>query len=187
MLNTTANIDPNFSQALTKLDKRGKIKLLEKKHQQLFKADGLNGPPKFIPRMAYYHEGERIVSLYPSELSGGENIYTEFVSKEYYPEDKDRKLYKWIFNADWQTEYKTSDPHPVTGDKRYFIPVDELVDVEEYHRSRKSPDPIDDFDSEPAAGSDVPYADMTLRDYAAIHLQKPCSHKKWLNDIIKSK
>ena len=91
---STANVHPDLNKELSKLDKRGKIKKLEEKHAELFRAEGHNGPPKFIPRMAYYYEGERIISLYPSELSGGENIYTEFVSKEYYPEDKDRKLYQ---------------------------------------------------------------------------------------------
>lgn len=178
---STITLFPEFNEKLDKLDKRGKIQLLEEKHKPLFAKEGINGPAKFIPRMAYYYEGEKIISLYPSEINGGEDIYTEFVSKDFYPEDKDRKLYKWIYNADYETEYKTSNPHPVTGDKRYLIPVDELVEVEILHTKNSI---IDDFDAEPSAGTDVPYADMTLRDYAAIQLKTPCSNKKWLNEII---
>ena len=177
----TISLFPALNESLDKLDKRGKIQVLEEKHKDLFEKEGINGPPKFIPRMAYYYEGEKIISLYPSEIIGGQDIYTEFVSKDYYPEDKERKLYKWVFNADFETEYKTSNPHPVTGDKRYLIPVDELIEVAELHENQNI---IDDFDAEPSAGTDVPYADMTLRDYAAIQLKTPCSNKKWLNEII---
>jgi len=181
----TVNYFPELSAKLDKLDKRGKVNLLLEKHKDLIEKEGINGPVKFIPRMAYFYEGEKIISLYPSELNGGENIYIEFVSKEYHPEDENRKLYKWIFNADYEVEYKTSEPHPVTGDKRYLIPVDELIDVAELHKEIKlNTAPFDDFDAEPAAGTDVPYADMTLRDYAAIQLKTPCSNKKWLNEII---
>jgi hypothetical protein len=177
---------PELNAKLDKLDKRGKYQLLEEKHKELFKKEGINGPAKFIPRMAYFYEGEKIISLYPSEINGAEDVYTEFVSKEYHPEDKDRKLYKWIFNADYQTEYKMSAPHPVTGDKRFLIPVEELIDVEAFHKEKEltSNTLLSDFDAEPSAGTDVPYADMTLRDYAAIQLKTPCSNKKWLNEII---
>jgi hypothetical protein len=34
---------------------------------------------------------------------------------------------------------------------------------------------------------DAPYSEMTIRDYYAIHTNKPVSNKQWLNDLINNK
>ena len=103
--------------------KREKVLLLMEKHKPLFEKEGVTNP-KFIPRMAYKHNGELIIGFYPKEMYGEQDIYTEFCSRDYEPEDPERKLYKWVFNPHYETEYEASEPHPTTGDVRYLIPVD---------------------------------------------------------------
>jgi hypothetical protein len=39
----------------------------------------------------------------------------------------------------------------------------------------------------PALMEDAPYSDMTIRDYYAVHTNRPVSAKGWLNDLIKNK
>tara|TARA_R110002020_G_scaffold29571_9_gene93229 strand:- start:3181 stop:3732 length:552 start_codon:yes stop_codon:yes gene_type:complete len=162
--------------------KREKILDLMEKHKPLFEKEGVTNP-RFIPRMAYKHNGELIIGFYPKEMYGEQDIYTEFCSREYEPEDPERKLYKWMYNSNYEEEYEASEPHPTTGDVRYFIPVDELIEVQGLHKSELVTEEIkfDDFDKKSA---DVPYDAMTLRDYAAIKWREPVSHKKWLNDLI---
>jgi hypothetical protein len=162
--------------------KREKVLLLMEKHKPLFEKEGVTNP-KFIPRMAYKHNGELIIGFYPKEMYGEQDIYTEFCSREYEPEDPERILYKWKYNPHYEEEYEASDPHPTTGDVRYLIPVDELINVAEEHKGepKDQPELFEEFDKK---SSDVPYDAMTLRDYAAIQWQKPVSHKKWLNELI---
>jgi len=163
--------------------KREKVIFLMEKHKPLFEKEGVTNP-KFIPRMAYKHNGELIIGFYPKEMYGEQDIYTEFCSRDYEPEDPERKLYKWVFNPHYETEYEASEPHPTTGDVRYLIPVDELIDVEELHKSVESNKQTEMFEDFVDVSADVPYDSMTLRDFAAIQWKKPVSHKKWLNELI---
>ena len=39
----------------------------------------------------------------------------------------------------------------------------------------------------PAPMEDAPYSEITIRDYYAIHTNRPVSAKGWLNDLIKNK
>ena len=57
--------------------KREKILDLMEKHKPLFDREGVT-TPKFIPRMAYKHNGELIIGFYPKEMYGEQDIYTEF-------------------------------------------------------------------------------------------------------------
>ena len=164
------------------LSKREKIKALALKHKPLFQQEGVSNP-KFIPRLCYRHTtGDLIIGLYPKEIYGGVDVYTEFCDKDYNSEDPDRKLWKWVYNSEFETEYDTSSPHPVTGDRRYLIPIDELVDVANCHKEPELSE--ETFENLPTPGSDVPYEAMTLRDYAAIIWRKPVSQREWLNNLI---
>ena len=167
-------------------NRREKVKKLRVHHQALL--DKLGVPNAlFIPKMAYKPLGKSDihVAFYLSEINGGEDVYVEFVSKDLVPEDKDRRLFKWRFNPHFQDEYDTTEPHPQTGHVRYLIPIDELVQVSA---------PVDSKEEEavqvklnfslPDPDTDLPIAQLTIRDLAAIMLKKPVSHKSWLNDII---
>ena len=164
--------------------KRDKIKALALHHKELFKKENVSNP-KFIPRMSYKHKGEQIIGFYAKEIYGESDIYTEFCSRDYSPEDPKRTLWKWVYNPEYKTEYAQSEPHPATGDRRFLIPVDELISVNELHEVKpKEEDEGEIFIETPSSGDDVPYDSMTLRDYAAIEWKKPVSLKPWLNELI---
>tara|TARA_R110002153_G_scaffold34900_2_gene103939 strand:+ start:2954 stop:3514 length:561 start_codon:yes stop_codon:yes gene_type:complete len=167
-----------------KPSKREKILELKKKHTEIFKKEKVDYP-KFIPRMAYKHDGELIVGFYPSEAKGGTDIYTEFVSRDYEPEDPERRLWKWIYNSNYADEYKCSEPHPTTGDKRFLVPIEELINVTELYE-KQIQNKIEDFEDVPDQNSDLPIDGLTIRDFASIIWSEPVSHKAWLNKLIES-
>jgi hypothetical protein len=160
---------------------REKIQELQKKHASLFEKESIQHP-KFVPRMCYKHtSGDMIVGFYEKELRGGKDIYTEFCSRNYNSENP--ILWKWVFNPEYATEYEKSEPHPSTGDRRYLIPADELININDLYKEKETEEPLTLL-PEMGAGEDVPYDSMTLRDHAAIQWQKPVSGKKWLNELI---
>ena len=180
---------------------REKVAYLKQKHLPLFAKEGVANP-KFFPKMAYKHNGELVISFFEREIYGGVNIYTEFVSRDYTPEDKDRRLFKWIYNPEYKTEYVLSEPHQATGDRRYLIPVDELINVDEYHNGVVITESVEELEEEESektsvedeeipfnlgdADADISYEHMTLRDYCAIQWKKPVSQRAWLNSLIKN-
>lgn len=170
------------------MDKKTKIANLREKHEHLFQLEGVGASAKFIPKMAYIPRGsdDRVIALFPSEIKGGEDIYTEFVSSEYDPEDPERRLWKWPFNSHWEEEYQTTEPHHKTGHVRYLIPVDELLDVAQSHQhSVVEDDAKEDQFPMPDANDDAPINQLTIRDKAAIDWKLPVSRKPWLNDLIR--
>lgn len=168
--------------------KREKVSLLRKQHASLFSKEKILNP-KFSPRMCYMLDGELVISFYDRELYGGADLYTEFCNRDYEQEEKGGypkgTLWKWIYNPEYRTEYKKSDLNAGINDVRYIIPIEELINVTELHSSVNKPSEEEEtlLDT-PTAGEDVPYSSMTLRDYVAIQLKKPVSHKQWLNEII---
>ncbi len=173
----------------TKTVKEKILSLLEYQKYKLIEIS----EPVFLPKMAYVHKGEKVISFFQNELELGVDIYTEFVSRDYEPEDKNRTLYHWKFNTHWRDEYEQV-VHEGTGAVRYIIPVNELMEME-------TPTEDELFDDLSVGGTttkadeslgkgllpDAPFTDATLRDLAAIMLGKPVSNKPWLNEIIKSK
>lgn len=90
-------------------------------------------------------------------------------------EDSTRTLYKYKNNPHFKDEYLTSEPTS-TGNVRYLVPLNELdiIDTSEIEEfSLMNPD------------EDLPLDQLTIRDLAALLLQKPVSKKIWLNNIIK--
>lgn len=116
------------------------------------------------------------VIFFPSELKQGKDIYTEMINDMYDSEDATRTLYKWPFSANWDEVYTKV----VKGQTTYYlIPVTDLKVVE------KAPEGIDEQAMELVdPEQDSPMDQMTIRDYYAIHKNKPVSHKKWLNQLI---
>lgn len=173
-------------------DKREKLKKLREFHQAELDKIGVTGAI-FIPKMAYkpYGKTEKHIAFFLSEINRGEDVYVEFCSKELEPEDPERRLYKWRFNPHFQEEYEVTDPNPQTGHVRYLVPVSELVVIkvntpgETISESEAKSANIEFALNDPDEG-DLPMDQMTIRDYAAIHLKKPISRRKWLNDAISS-
>ena len=163
------------------LDKKAKIELLKLYHKKTFAKLGVKNPT-FLPKMAYFDSGERVISFFPTEVEKGEDIYTEFVSRDYDSEDESRTLYKWKYNPHYATEYRVTTPHAANHTIRYLIPVEELINC----TNEESFNIEDEFDM-PNPDQDLPIDQLTIRDLAAILTGKPVSMKKWLNEIVKSK
>lgn len=160
------------------LDKKAKVEELKSYHKKTFAKLGITNPV-YSPKMAYYDSGERVISFFPSEIEKGEDIYTEFVSRNYESEDETRTLYKWTYNPHYASEYKVVNPQTELQTIRYIIPVEELT-------AYSADADTDEFDM-PDPDQDLPIDQLTIRDLAAILTGKPVSMKKWLNEIVKSK
>lgn len=171
------------------VDKKARMQTLVEYHQKTFDALGIDDP-LFVPTMAYkpYTKNELHVSLFPSQLKKGQDIYTEFVNKEFEPETEERTLYKWRYNKYWEEEYDSVELEN-SSDRRYLVPISELEAVAVLAKKEEVDSQIitfDTFDEIMDPDEDCPLDRITLRDLAAIMLQKPVSRKKWLNQIIKS-
>lgn len=169
----------------TKRDDKKKIyQDLKDYHQPLFTELGITDP-FYVTSMAYKPIGktEKYISLFPSQMKRGVDIYTEFTSKDLKPDDANRTLYKWRFNPHWHEEYESVEIEGST-DYRYLIPVAELIPMVSPSRNV---DVIgfDSFAEIMDPDQDCPLDQMTVRDLAAILLKKPVSKKKWLNDLVK--
>lgn len=170
-------------------DKKTMISDLRDKHVALFEVEGVGSKGKFVPKMAYIPRAgaERVVAFFFSEINGGVDVYTEFVSKQYEPEDPERRLWKWPFNPHFETEYEKSEPHTISGHCRYLIPVDELINVAEAHSAAQPEEEEQstmNFEDLPDPDDDQPINALTIRDKAAIDWKMPVSKKKWLNELI---
>jgi hypothetical protein len=191
----TLTIDPS-------LERKDKIKILFEYHKSTFKKLNVDNP-YFVPKVAYLDGKlkEKVVSFFPSEMKKGTDIYVEFTTRDLQIEDKERILYKWTYNPWYADEYQMSEPHNATADRRYLIPISELIafkkatsddTVEETNpfspKRYVSTKVKEELDFElPNADLDLPFDQLTIRDLAAILLKKPVSMKPWLNEIIKTK
>lgn len=165
--------------ALTPQARKVITEQLKEKHLPIFKALNIKNP-EFIPKMAHYQKGLTGLQMgfFESELAKGVDIYTEKVDKVLESEDPNRILYKWRYNPHYKEEYAFVE-NETTGIKRYFIPVDELEEI--YLNTER----IEETKEEQFLDSEIILAkDMTIKDYAAIHLKIPVSDKEWLNNII---
>lgn len=183
------------------LERKNKIKLLFEYHKSTFDKLKIDNP-YFVPKVAYMDHKlkEKVVSFFPSEMKKGTDIYVEFTTRDLQVEDPERILYKWTYNPWYADEYQMSEPHNATADRRYLVPVSELIaykkatpntTVEEsnpFSTKRLSTKVKEELDFElPNPDLDLPFDQLTIRDLAAILLKKPVSMKPWLNEIINNK
>ena len=171
-------------------NRKEKTEELMKYHQKVFNVLGVSNP-LYIPKCAYrpYGKDELHMGFFKSELSRDQDIYTEYTSIALESEDPTRTLYKWKYNPFYDEEYETTEPNG-QGHVRYLIPVSELIKVTaEPKKTEPTKTEVEglfpDFDGIMDADLDAPLSSLTVRDLAAILLQKPVSNKKWLNDLIK--
>lgn len=181
-LNT--NVDTNVNKPD---DKRERIKAMREYQQSLLDAIG-ESDAYFIPKMAYRPIGksEICISFFPNELARGVDIYTEFSSRDYIPEDPQRRLFKLRYNAHFEEEYDKTDPDSISGQFRYLVPVSELIVItpkvieKVIEKVKEKSVEFDLMDPD----TDAPLDQLTVRDLAAILLKKPVSSKQWLNKLI---
>ena len=166
-----------------------KVQELRKYHQATLDAYG-RPDADFIPKMAYIPKGkeELCIGFFPSEMQRGVDFFTEFVDKNLQPEDPERKLYLWKYNQFWETEYEQINNGTYTW---AMVPVSELYIVD-LSASMKV---TNDFDLTATENvikavssefNDAPISELTIKDLAAILLNKPCSDKPFLNKLILS-
>lgn len=168
---------------------------LRKKQQPIFDALGISDA-KYIPKMAHHVSGLNGIHMgfFESELSHGEDVYTEMVSIMMESEDPTRTLYKYRNNPHFKDELVPSD-NEITKSTRYYVPMDELEVVtmptkKKAGRPRKAK--VEDVEEKKApirtiivdSTEDLPMEAMTIRDYIAIHTGRPCSAKPWINEIV---
>jgi len=164
-------------------------------HKDMFKSLRLNEDHyDFIPKMAHYSSGLDGLHLgfFFSEISSGRDIYIELTSKDFKPSDPNRTLWKLKSNEFFDEEYHKIDGTPV----RYMVSIEELEEVRKplIEKIKVKTEPrksISTYEKPVFVGDielseDCNFKDMTLRDYAAIQLQKPVSSKNWLNKIIET-
>ena len=181
-------ISTKSTQKLTSEERKKRIQDLYEFQMEKFMQEGVS-EPLFIPKMAYKPatKDEKHITFFASELERAEyydvpkNVYTEFISSEYIPEDPKRTLYKWVFNPRWRTEYDVIEATE-SIQERYMIPVAELRIVQQAAAQKEIKLPLLDL-----GPTDEPFNMLTIRDLAAIMLKKPVSNKQWLNEIIKLK
>lgn len=170
-------------------DKRERLRLMREFHRPTFETLGIP-EALFIPKLAYKPNGknEKHLAFFASELAKGQDIYTEFADSEYDPQDPERRLYKWRFNANYKEEYEVSETN---GTVRYYIPVAELILVK-----TNSPDIQVEEKANPQlklaltpetkdVKEDASLKEATVRDLAAILWKQPVSNKPWINEMIK--
>jgi hypothetical protein len=181
-------ISTKSTQKLSTEERKKRIQDLYEYQMEKFMQENVS-EPLFIPKMAYKPatKDEKHITFFASELERAEyyevpkNVYTEFISSEYIPEDPKRTLYKWVFNPHWRTEYDIIEATE-SIQERYMIPVAELRIVQQAAAQKEIKLPSLDL-----GPTDEPFNMLTIRDLAAIMLKKPVSNKQWLNEIIKSK
>jgi len=156
---------------------------LREKHQDVFEEIG-KPHAYFYPKIAYrpVDKDELYVSFFPSELNKGDDIYTEFISRDYTPEDSNRTLWVLRYNPHWKEEYEPTQVNDLST-ARYLVPVSELSKVNLPKKEQEA----DPFRSLADFVDDCPFSQMTVRDFATIMTGKPVSYKTWLNKLITEK
>lgn len=153
----------------------------------------------FNMKTQFYDEQRRlVVGIFPSEFKKTKGFFFELIDSDLNAVDLDRKVYRVPPTSSFEEEYE------LNAKGSYLVPIEELKVV---HRSSVAISKmaaftgIDDDQSvfkitqkaqeaipkAPAPMEDAPYSDMSIRDYYAIHTNRPVSAKGWLNELIKNK
>lgn len=107
------------------------------------------------PKTSFIQNGEVMIALYEREMLSDFYFYNMF----------DKKIYRWPFVGQKAISYLKDG---YTG--KYLIPLEECNIVWEDTPYIEKPD--------------KPFKEMTLREYAAIHLKVPDSGIPWLDKLI---
>ena len=181
-----------------KLSRKEKVANLKKYQMKLFDEEGVDYDNiKYIPKMCYvpHQANEKVITFFKNEIVGGEDIYTEFISRDVESEDENRILYKWNWNPHFEDEYYIQSSEGGI-DERYWIPISELVNVTEKYSTKIStkevfPTPVNHQITNVITDviaddilADSPINELTIRDKVAIEWKKPVSNKSWLNKLI---
>lgn len=156
-------------------------------------------PYDFNMKTQFYDEQRRlVVGIFPSEFKKTKGFFFELIDSDLNPTDKERKVYRVPYNANFEEEYE------LNAKGSYLVPIEELKVVhrssvaiskmsaftgteEAPQRFKTEKKEVVNIPNAPSPMEDNPYSEMTIRDYYAIHANRPVSAKGWLNDLIKNK
>jgi hypothetical protein len=181
--------------------KKQKLDQIRAYHMPLIGDLGIS-PLDFNMKMAFYdRHGRYVVGVFASEFKKDKGFFFELVTRDLDPMENDRKVYRIARNDNFEEEYEMNEKGT-----SYLVPVDELrlVNAQSVAISKDSavlsndrffskntapvePKPQQLFTSKPqapVAEPDVPYSEMTLRDYIAIQTRQPVSSKDWVNRLV---
>ena len=187
---------------MTPTERQERVKTLKKDQQKVFDAMGLKDV-KYIPKMAHHVKGLQGIHMgfFESELSHGEDVYTEMIGINVESEDPSRTLYKYRSNPHFKEELAASEPNSKGTGVRYFIPLDELevvkmptkkvttkkISTKKIKEENVIADTVPEDSSDINNLVDLPLSEMTIRDYISIHTGNPVSNKAWINQIVLTK
>ena len=188
-------------------EERTKYKAQKTKEMRDFNADliadlGISQLDFNMKSQFYDVQRRLVVGIFPSEFKKRKGFFFELIDSDLNPTDPERKVYRVPYTPSFEEEYQ------LTSKNSYLVPIEELKVV---HRSSVAISKMEAFTgmentstdnvfkitqqvqrvvphipNAPALMEDAPYSEMTIRDYYAIHTNKPVSAKNWLNDIIKN-
>jgi hypothetical protein len=170
--------------------KKQKLEAIRSYHSQLIKDLGIS-PSDFNMKKAFRDKkGVEVVGIFDTEFLREKGFYFELITSDLDPADPERKVYRVPMNPSYKDEYE------VNAKLSYNVPLEELRVVnpstvaigklasitnlekfkEESSPSVKKVVPLED----------LPYSEMTIRDYITIHTGRLVSLKPWLNELVKS-
>jgi len=178
--------------------KKAKLEAIRDYHQELI--DDLKIlRTDFNMKMPFYSStGEMVVGIFASEFKKEKGFFFELVTRGLEPINNERTVYRVQPSTTFEDEYELNEKGS------YLVALDELrtVNPQSVAISKSSAVTSSDrFNTKqavtptapevlykaPAPMEDLPYSEMTIRDFYAIHTGKPVSVKTWLNELIKQK
>ena len=177
--------------------KKQKLESYRNYHQHLIDDLGISRMD-FNIKMAFYNkQGRMVVGIFASEFKKEKGFFFELVTRDLEPADQLRRVYRIPPNEAFHEEYELNEKGS------YLVPLEELrtinkdsvaiskgeaikamdaVDIRQQTAQMNS-NPVTAYRA-PATMEDAPAAEMTIRDYMAIHTGRPVSSRAWLNELI---
>jgi hypothetical protein len=179
--------------------KADKLKEIREYNSELISDLGISAYD-FNMKTQFYDEQRRlVVGIFPSEFKKTKGFFFELIDSDLNPVDPDRKVYRVPFNTSFEEEYE------LNSKGSYLVPIEELkvlhpnsiaiskmsaftgTDSQPVFKvTQKAQETAASIPKAPSPMEDAPYSDITIRDYYAIHTNRPVSAKGWLNDLIKN-
>jgi hypothetical protein len=172
--------------------KKDKLEAIRNYHQELINDLGIDRAD-FNMKMPFYDQKARmVVGIFASEFKKEKGFFFELVTRKLDPADEERRVYRIAPSSSYEEEYELNEKGS------YLVPIEELRVVNPHSVAISKSSAVTASDNvlkpslseiaykAPALMEDAPYSDMTIRDYYAIHTNKPVSAKNWLNDLIKN-
>jgi len=172
--------------------KKTKLEAIRNYHQELINDLGIPRSD-FNMKMPFYdQQGQMVVGIFASEFRKEKGFFFELINRGLDPADPERKVYRVPPSSSYEEEYELNEKGS------YLVPLEELRVVNPDSVAISKSSAVTSSDrvlrtslsdvayKAPAPMEDSPYSEMTIRDYYAIHTNKPVSAKYWLNELIKN-